>query len=102
MIPKSLTRFLPSSFKCFVKEGMLRLCNVPWSRIGIPPPLVSALRGHKNIVLVDVGASDGETASLFHRFCGLRQALFIEPQPARCEQLRRTFPPPNYKVVCSA
>jgi len=65
-------------------------------------PLITALNGKRDIMLVDIGASEGEFTMQVQRFCGIGRALLIEPQPSRCEQLRRKFSPPDYAVVCSA
>lgn len=65
-------------------------------------PLITALNGKRDIVLVDIGASDGEYALQVQHFCGIGRALLIEPQPSRCEQLHQKFSAPNYNVVCSA
>ena len=102
MLSKQIKRLLPFSFKGVMKEKILGLCQVPWSRTGMPAPLMTALHGMRDIVLVDIGASEGEFVTQVQGFCGVSRALLIEPQPSRCEQLRRNFSSPNYNVVCSA
>jgi len=74
-----------------LREVIARRWGIPYSRHGTPPLLLRVLRAGKPIRLIDVGASDGQFALSLALEYGLAQALLVEPQPARAEQLRQMF-----------
>lgn len=97
-----LKRMVPSWMKSRVRESVLGMMGVPWSRYGIPGPVMQHLKGKSGITLIDVGASEGEFTASLDGFCGLSRALLIEPQPMRCEKLHKKFAEPRYSVACTA
>jgi FkbM family methyltransferase len=68
----------------------------------VPAALVKHFRGRRDLVLVDVGASEGHFTASLEKFCGIRRALLVEPLPHRCEQLRNRFRSGDFQVVCAA
>jgi FkbM family methyltransferase len=99
---KHLKKMVPGQVKSQVKESLLELLGVPSNRYGVPIPLMKYLEGKHGISMIDIGASEGHFTKDINRFCGVRRALLVEPQPKRCEQLRKMFLSPQYSVVCTA
>jgi FkbM family methyltransferase len=98
---KNLRQLLPSWFKGRAKESMMGLMGLPWSRFGVPGPLISSLGGKSGLTLIDIGASKGLFTSSLDQYCGVSRALLVEPQPKHCEHLRQKFLQ-RYSVVCAA
>jgi FkbM family methyltransferase len=97
----AIKKLVPSGFKLRLREWMLTQYGIPFSRFDIPAPLVAHFRGSGPITIVDVGASSGEFVHSMSRFCGIRQALLVEPIPYRCQELRTRFTT-GIHVVCAA
>jgi FkbM family methyltransferase len=97
-----LKQLLPSSAKLWIKEKGTSLLNIPWNRFNVPVSLMKYLPRHQPISLIDVGASQGDFTSSIARYCGLRKAMLIEPQPKRVEELNARFPGPRFSVTCAA
>jgi FkbM family methyltransferase len=99
---KQFKQIVPCKVKSRIKESLLPLLGVPWNRYGIPGPLMKYLGGKSEITLIDIGASKGHFTSDLNQYCSVRRALLIEPQPKRCEYLRKMFVSPQYSVICAA
>jgi FkbM family methyltransferase len=97
-----LKKFLPSSAKVWIREQGARLLEIPWNRFDVPIALTKHLSPGKPISLVDVGASQGNFTFSLERYCGLRRALLIEPQPNRIEELKKRFSDPRFSFACAA
>ena len=97
---KNLKKCVPYSTKVWVREKVLNYYGVPWSRYGVPAPLVHRFQGSPPITLIDIGASEGAFTESLCLFSGVDKALLIEIQPKRCDQLRHRFP--YFQVVCCA
>jgi FkbM family methyltransferase len=69
---------------------------------GIPTTLLKHLPIDTPIALIDVGASEGLFTEAIHRYCGVRKALLVEPQPARAAQIRGRLPGSEFLVECVA
>ena len=91
-------RFLKKYVSLAVKEAIMRHYQIPFSKEGLEAGLVNYLKKDKPINLVDVGASTGEFAATIERYCGVRNAVLIEPQPERATELRERFPSPNFYI----
>ncbi|MBC8002841.1 MAG: FkbM family methyltransferase [Opitutaceae bacterium] len=102
MVAKAIKRLLPYSSKVWLREKILGLYGIPFSRHDIPGPLVKRFRGATKVCLVDIGASSGDFTENFGRFCNVRQALLIEPIPKRCDQLKARFARSGFRIVCGA
>ena len=81
-----------------VRQRVLRHYLVPYSRFGLDSGLVPHLAERSPVTLVDIGANRGDFAATIEAHCGIRRALLVEPQPARCEELRGRFPTPAFHV----
>ena len=81
-----------------IKERIMRHYLIPFSRFGVEPGLVEFLRPSGPINYVDVGASSGFFAEAIQRQYGVERGVLIEPQPARCEELRAGFKAPCFSV----
>jgi FkbM family methyltransferase len=101
-IARGLKKCVPLPAKVWLREKIFNFYGVPWNRHGVPPAMASHFRGSAPITLVDVGASRGEFTQSLSNFCGVRKALLVEIQPARCDELRQRFPNPSFHVVCAA
>jgi len=69
----------------------MRHYMIPFSRTGLEAGLVRFLKPAGPITFVDIGASTGEFTEAVRKYCGLRRALLIEPQPALAARLPTRF-----------
>lgn len=81
-----------------VKERVFRHYLMPFSRHGVEPGIVRFLRPPGPISFVDIGASAGEVTAAVDAHYGVRRGLLVEPQPARCGELRQRFADPRFSV----
>jgi FkbM family methyltransferase len=81
-----------------VRERLFRRWGIPFSRYGVDPGVVQFLLATGPISYVDVGASSGWVAEAIDKHYGVRRGILIEPQPARCAELRRRFADPRFSV----
>jgi FkbM family methyltransferase len=88
MIIKQLRRRLSLT----VREKVLRHYLIPYSKTGLEPGIVNFLKPNKPINFVDIGASSGSFAQSVMEYCGIRNALLIEPQPDQTAKLIARFP----------
>lgn len=102
MLLRSFKKLVPLSTKLRLREWILTGYGVPFSRFDVPGILVAHFRGCGPVSLVDVGASSGGFVHSIDKFCGIRQALLIEPIPNRCAQLRSRFAQRHFEIVCAA
>lgn len=91
-------RSLKNNISLAVKERIMRHYQIPFSKEGLDTGLVSFLRKGQPINLIDVGASTGEFTAAVERYCGIRNAVLIEPQPERAVELRVRFPGPHFYI----
>jgi FkbM family methyltransferase len=80
------------SLSAAIKERVMRHYQIPFSCTGLDPGIVNFLPKNAPINLVDIGASSGEFARAVESYCGIRNALLVEPQPARIAELVTHFP----------
>jgi FkbM family methyltransferase len=81
-----------------VRERACRRWGIPFSRYGLDPGIVRFLKRSEPLNFIDVGASAGDVAAAVDAHYGVKQGVLIEPQPSRCEQLRRRFPAARFTV----
>jgi FkbM family methyltransferase len=81
-----------------VKERVFRRCGIPFSRHGVDPSVVRFLQASGPLNYVDVGASVGSVARSVDAQYGVRRGILVEPQPARCLELKRSFSAPRFSV----
>lgn len=81
-----------------VRERVMRHYRMPFSRAGLEAGLVDLLPQGRSINLVDIGASSGDFAQTVNDHCGVRNALLIEPQPARVSELLARFPYSHFSI----
>ena len=81
-----------------VRERLFRRWGIPFSRYGVDPGIVRFLSKTGPIGYVDVGASSGGVADAIDKHYGIRRGILIEPQPARCAELRQRFEEPRFSV----
>jgi len=97
-----LKQWLPRSTKLWIKEQGARILELPWTRFDVPVSLLEYLAPGEPISLIDIGASEGNFTSSVERYCGLKRAMLIEPQPKRVEELKRKFRASHFSVHCAA
>lgn len=87
-----------------VKSLLLERWFVPFSPVaGITPAVYKAFRGHRDLVLVDLGAHRGDFTRALMRVAPVERALLVEPIPGLAEPLRREFLAPVFDVeACAA
>jgi FkbM family methyltransferase len=56
----------------------------------------------QEITLIDVGASTGAFTISMDRYCGVRKALLIEPQPKRVEDMKARLAGSRFSFACAA
>jgi FkbM family methyltransferase len=71
---------------------------IPYSKTGLEPGVVNFLKSNEPINFVDVGASSGSFTQSIIEYCGIRNALLIEPQPERIAELTARFPSDKVSV----
>ncbi len=99
---QSLKRMLPFSLKRVLKDNVAGLLNIPHSRFGVPVTLMKAIPRTRRITLVDVGASTGAFTSSMDRYCGVKRAFLIEPQPQRIAQIKARLAGSRFSFACAA
>jgi len=95
-------QLLPSRAKLWIREQGARLLEIPWTRHNVPLALTKYLAPGRPISLIDVGASQGEFTLALQRYCGLRKAMLIEPQPLRIAELKEKFQGSGFLINCAA
>lgn len=95
-------RLLPFQAKRWAQQWAAELFNLPVPRFGIPVSLARALPRNGNIVLIDVGASQGAFTLSLDRYCGVRKALLIEPQPRRVDEMKTKLAGKPFTIACAA
>src|ERR1039458_2386863 len=98
----SLKRFLPFWLKRWVQDSVAGLLNIPHSRFGVPIAVMKALPRTQRITIIDVGASTGAFTLSMDRYCGIKKALLIEPQPKRVEGMKATLTGDRFSFACAA
>jgi FkbM family methyltransferase len=81
-----------------IRERLFRRWGIPFSRYGVDPGIVKFLSAAGPISYIDVGASSGWVAEAIDRHYGIKRGILIEPQPARCAELRQRFADPRFSV----
>ena len=90
---------IPAWLKEPVLRRLYRRIGVAYNGMGVSFLLGKHLSADAPITLVDAGARTGDFARALDRYCGLRRALLVEPQPAHAAALRREFTAPKFHVV---
>jgi FkbM family methyltransferase len=98
----SIKRYLPFGLKRWVKESAAAMFNIPMSRFDVPISLMKVLPRKRPITLIDLGASTGSFTSVLDRYCGIKKALLIEPQPKRIETMKAKLPGNRFSFACAA
>ena len=90
-----------SAIKNKLKARILAGAGITYNPHGVPFALGKHLVERTPIVLVDVGAHEGEFTAAIERMCGVARAILIEAEPARSKALQARFPLPDYEVIQS-
>jgi FkbM family methyltransferase len=99
---KQLHHWLARKSKDRIKDFLCQRLHVEFNTIGFPLALARRLERGKPIVYADVGAFEGWFCRLVSQYCGIVQAVLVEPMPGRIESLRSEFPPPKHRTFCCA
>jgi len=79
-----------------------RQVDTDWRDV-VPWPLQKRLRGERELIVVDVGAFDGDFTRALSRKFGVAHAVLVEALPRKAEALRAEFHAPQFTVVeCAA
>ena len=81
-----------------VKDKVMRHYHIPFNKEGLDGCFVKFLEKDMPINLVDVGASTGQFAAAIESYCGIRNAVLIEPQPKCVVELKARFSNHNYWI----
>ena len=84
--------------KSLVKEAVLRRLSIPYSRHGLPVPLLQYLAKGTPISMVDVGAHCGDFMGMVSKHSDISQAVLIEPITELAQHLRQKFKQSSYSV----
>jgi FkbM family methyltransferase len=88
--------------KQLVKEFLYRQLKIPYNSIGLPNSLIKYLSPKQSISLIDVGAYNGGFTASIEKYCGVSQAVLVEPIPTMAQELSVNFSHPKYKVFSLA
>ena len=102
MMVQLFKKIVPYSAKLRLREQILGLYGIPFSRFDLPAPLIQRFRSAGPINLIDVGASSGTFTDSINKFCGVHRAILVEPIPKRCEELQSKFPKERFQIVSAA
>jgi FkbM family methyltransferase len=86
-----MLRSIKNRLSVKIKKLVMQHYLIPFSETGLNEGLVRYLATNSPINLIDVGASSGEFTNTVQKYCGIRHALLIEPQPRRASELARRF-----------
>lgn len=89
---------IASRLKSKAKKHIMARLRVPQSAHGEPVLLAKHLERDKSIILVDVGAHDGEFTASIDRYCGVLTGILIEPLAHKAEALRNRFQLPQFWI----
>ena len=102
MITRFIKKIVPYSTKLRLREKVLGLYGIPFSRFDIAAPLIQQFREGGPINLIDIGASSGNFTDSIEKFCGIKRAILVEPIPKRCEELKLRFTEDRFTIISGA
>jgi FkbM family methyltransferase len=102
MITRFIKKIVPYSTKVRLRERVLGLYGIPFSRFDIAAPLIQLFRDGGPINLIDIGASSGNFTDSMEKFCGIKRAILVEPIPKRCAELKARFSSDRFKIISGA
>lgn len=88
--------------KQVLKAYILELLNLPYSKYGLPIPLIKHLKENRPITLIDLGVHDGGFTESVSRYCGINRAVLVEPLTEKMELLEAKFNDPKYLIINNA
>ena len=86
------------NIKSFIKEAILRRLHIPFSKHGLPLPLLNYLPKGIPITIVDVGAHLGDFTETISKHSNIKQAILVEAIPSLAKHLKNRFNLANYSV----
>lgn len=84
--------------KEFVKRKLYTRLGVAYNSYGIPFPLFKHIRGYSDLILIDIGAHDGQFTQAVAQSCGVLKAILVEPLPHKVAALHQVFDSRNYYI----
>ncbi len=88
--------------KLLIKECVLNRLNIPYSRHGLPLPLLKFLSKGTSITLIDVGAHRGDFTDMVSKHAHIGTAVLVEPIPELAHHLQEKFKRHGYRILnCS-
>ncbi len=91
-----------NKLKQLVKEFLYHQLKIPYNSVGLPNSLTQYLSAKRSISLMDVGAYNGSFTSSIEKYCGISQAVLVEPIPSMAKELLKTFSHPKYQIFSLA
>jgi len=90
---------IPAWIKDPILRRLYRRIGITYNNAGLPFAMSKYLRQDEPVTLIDVGARTGDFAQVIEKYCGIKRALLVEPQPDHAALLRKTFPVPRFDVA---
>jgi FkbM family methyltransferase len=84
--------------KTLIKKYLYAALNVPYNTFGVPTAITKHFKKHQSIVLIDIGAHDGDFTKAIEKYCGVSLGLLVEPIPCKANLLRQNFNSQKYQI----
>jgi len=85
-----------------LKQTLYERIGVSFNPHGVPFALGKYLKDRSDLVVIDVGAHQGDFTRAVVRLCGVGRGILVEPQPQHARCLRMEFREPKFEVVEAA
>ena len=84
--------------KSLIKERVLKQLHIPYSRHGLPLPLLRFLSKGTPITLIDVGAHRGDFTEMVSKHADIGKAVLVEPITELAQHLQEKFKRHGYSI----
>jgi FkbM family methyltransferase len=88
--------------KLLIREFACDRLHIPYQKNGIPFSLLRHLEKKQPVVLIDVGAHEGDFTAAVSSHSGITRGVLVEPLPQKVASLQKRFVLPTYQVFACA
>lgn len=81
-----------------IKRKIFDILNIKENKNYLPVPIKKYLNRNCPIILIDIGAYNGDFTKAIDNFCGISYGIIVEPLPYKAELLRELFSTQEYKI----
>jgi len=86
-----LKKIIPKIFKHYFRFYTSRLLKIPYNKHGVPNEILQWLSIKNEIIVIDIGASEGNFFLRLDKTYRIKYALLIEPLPNRITELKEKY-----------